>query len=294
MFGRARSTISRREAAMTVPDPIRLGHSPDPDDAFMFYGLARDRVDTEGLRFKHQLEDIETLNRRAFAGELEVTALSVHAYAHLCGRYVLLNTGASMGDGYGPMIVARQPMIPGALAGRTIAIPGEYTSAFLALQMFTQDFTFEVVPFDKIFQAVRDGVADAGLIIHEGQLTYENEGFYCVADLGKWWMETHNGMPLPLGVNAVRRDLGPDLCRRIDRVLRRSIQYGMDHRAEAVRYAMQWGRDLDEALADRFIGMYVNEWTQDTGGRGRAAIEAFLAEAAERGLIPAGCAVEFV
>ena len=280
--------------AQTFIDPIRLGHSPDPDDAFMFYGLARGAVDTEGLRFEHRLEDIETLNQRAFRGELEVSALSLHAYAHLCDKYVLLNTGASMGVGYGPMLIAREPMVPEALAGRTIAIPGEYTTAFLTLRMFMDEFDYEIVPFDQIFRAVAEGKADAGLIIHEGQLTYEHEGFHCIVDLGKWWVEKFGGLPLPLGVNAVRRDLGPDVCRRIDRVLRRSIDYSMEHRAEAVEYALQWGRGLDTGLADRFIGMYVNEWTQDTGGQGRPAIERFLAEAARLDLIPADYKVEFV
>ena len=211
---------------MRTIDPIRLGHSPDPDDAFMFYGLAHDRVDAEGLRFEHILQDIETLNQRAFRGELEVTALSVHAYAHAADKYLLLNTGASMGVGYGPMLITREPMVPGALDGLTIAIPGEYTTAFLALRMALGEFHYEVVPFDRIFDAVREGAADAGLIIHEGQLTYERDGFYCMLDLGKWWQEgAGEGLPLPLGVNGVRRDLGPDLCRRIDRVLRRSIDY---------------------------------------------------------------------
>lgn len=275
-------------------DPIRLAHSPDPDDAFMFYGLARGIIDTEGLRFENRLEDIETLNQRAFRGELEVTALSVHAYAHLCDRYMLLNTGASMGVGYGPMVIAREPMVPEALAEKTIAIPGEYTTAFLALRMYLDTFNYEVIPFDQIFRAVADGVVDAGLIIHEGQLTYENEGFHCIVDLGDWWVKEHGGLPLPLGVNAVRRDLGADVCRRIDRVQRRSIEYSLAHRAEAVEYAMQWGRGIESGLADRFIGMYVNDWTLETGGKGRPAIERFLAEAARLELIPANYKVDFV
>jgi 1,4-dihydroxy-6-naphthoate synthase len=275
------------------PDPIRLGHSPDPDDAFMFYGLAREQVDAEGLRFEHMLRDIETLNQWAFEGKIEVTALSLHAYAHLADKYILLNTGASMGDGYGPMVIARQPLVPEALHGKTIAIPGEYTTAFLTLKMYLGDFQYEIVPFDQIFKAVGDGAVDAGLIIHEGQLTWERDGFHCIVDLGKWWKEGHNGLPLPLGINAVRRDLGPDLCARIDRVLRRSIDYSLEHRAEAVKYALQWGRGLDVTLADQFIGMYVNEWTRDTGGKGRPAIETYLQEAAAKGLIPGG-AVEFV
>lgn len=281
------------DTPIAPPDVIRLGHSPDPDDAFMFYGLAMDRVDAEGLTFKHQLEDIETLNQRAFRGELEVTALSLHAYAHLTDKYVLLNTGASMGDGYGPMLIAREPLLPRALEGKTIAIPGEYTTAFLTLRMYLGDFTYEVVPFDQIFDAVRNGAADVGLIIHEGQLTWERDGFHCIVDLGKWWQEGHGGLPLPLGINAVRRDLGSEVCARIDRVLRRSIEYSLDHRKEAVEYALRWGRGLDHALADEFIGMYVNEWTRDTGGKGRPAIETYLKEAAERGLIPSITA-EFV
>lgn len=275
-------------------DPLRLGHSPDPDDAFMFYGLARGSIDSEGLRFEHILEDIETLNRRAFSGELEITALSVHAYAHLTDRYILLNTGASMGVGYGPMLIARQPMVLEALANKTIAVPGEFTTAFMVLKMALGNFDYEVVPFDRIFQAVADGAADLGLIIHEGQLTFEREGFHCILDLGRWWQERQGGMPLPLGVNAIRRDLGAELCRRVDRVLRRSIQYGLAHRREAVIHAMQWGRGLDGATADRFIGMYVNQWTLDTGGQGREPIARLLAEASRLDLIPAGCRLEFV
>src|SRR5690349_7191708 len=204
------------------PNPIRLWHSTDPDDASMLYGLAREQVDAEGLRFEHLLEDIETLNQRAFRGELEVTALSLHAYTHLADKYILLNTGASMGDGYGPMVIAREPFVPEVLKSKMIAVPGEYTTAFLTLQMYLGEFQYEVVPFDRIFEAVRGGAADAGLIIHEGQLTWERDGFHCIVDLGKWWQESHDGLPLPLGINAVRRDLGPDLCARIDRVLRRS------------------------------------------------------------------------
>jgi 1,4-dihydroxy-6-naphthoate synthase len=280
---------------MAFIDLIRLGHSPDPDDAFMFYGLARGAVDCEGLRFEHQLEDIETLNKRAFNGELEVTALSVNGYTRVCDKYVLLNTGASMGVGYGPMLVAREPLVPEALRGAKIAVPGEYTTAFLTLKMWLGEFTPVIVPFDQIFRAVRHGGVDAGLIIHEGQLTFEQEGFYCVADLGKWWMEgPGEGLPLPLGVNGVLRDLGADVCKRIDRVLKRSIEYGMAHRAEAEKYSMQWGRGLDESLADRFVGMYVNDWTLETGGKGRPAIERYVEYARERGLVPAGCRVEFV
>lgn len=276
------------------PAVIRLGHSPDPDDAFMFYGLARDLVDAEGLRFEHELQDIETLNQRAQRGELEVTALSLNAYTGLTDKYVLLNSGASMGVGYGPMVIAREPFDPKLLTERTIAVPGVHTTAFLTLRMCIGEFDYEVVPFDKIFEAVADARVDAGLIIHEGQLTYQDEGFFCILDLGKWWQETNDGMPLPLGVNAVRRDLGPELCRRIDRVLKRSIQFSLDHRKKAVEYALQWGRGLDVAKGDKFVGMYVNEWTLDTGGIGRPPIERYVQKAAAAGLIPQTTQVEFV
>jgi 1,4-dihydroxy-6-naphthoate synthase len=278
----------------TPPAVIRLGHSPDPDDAFMFYGLAREAIDTEGLRFEHVLQDIETLNQRATRGELEVTALSLHAYARLADRYLILNSGASMGRGYGPMLVAREPFDPDRLGDRVVAVPGENTTAFLTLRMRLGEFRYAVVPFDRIFKAVADGRADAGLIIHEGQLTYRDEGFHCVVDLGKWWEAESGGLPLPLGINAVRRDLGPELHRRIDRILHRSIRHSLDRRAEAVRHAMQWGRDLSVEQADRFVGMYVNDLTLDTGGIGRPAIERYLARAVELGLLPPTTRAEFV
>ena len=281
-------------SAQPIPDVIRLGHSPDPDDAFMFYGLARGLVDAEGLRFEHELQDIETLNLRAARGELEVTALSLNAYTHLTEGYVLLNSGASMGQGYGPMAIALQPFKRELLRERTIAVPGENTTAFLTLRMCIGEFDYEVVPFDQIFKAVADRRVDAGLIIHEGQLTYADEGFHCILDLGQWWEEEQDGLPLPLGINAVRRDLGPELCRRIDRVLKRSIRFSLDHRAEAVEYALQWGRGLDMDKADRFVGMYVNELTLDTGGIGRPAIERYIARGIELGLIPSTVRVEFV
>lgn len=284
-------TAPRRPAAADV---IRLGHSPDPDDAFMFYGMARDLIDTEGLRFEHILQDIETLNQRAFRGELEVTAVSLSAYTSLTDKYAILNSGASMGRGYGPMVVAREPMKPEALPKKKIAVPGLHTTAYMTLRMAIGDFNYEVVPFDKIFKALHDEKVDAGLIIHEGQLTYADEGFYCVLDLGKWWMERHDDLPLPLGINVVRKDLGPEICRRIDRVLKRSIQYSLDHRDAAVEYALQWGRDLDSGQADRFVGMYVNDLTVDTGGIGRPAIEQWIADARELGLIPGHVQVEFV
>lgn len=271
-----------------------MGHSPDPDDAFMFYGLARDLVDSEGIRFEHQLEDIETLNQRAERGELEVTAVSLNAYTKITDKYWVLNSGASMGRGYGPMVIASEPFKSDLIPKRKIAIPGEHTTAFLTLRMAVGEFPYEVVPFDKIFDAVAREKVEAGLIIHEGQLTYQDEGFHCVLDLGKWWEAKHNGLPLPLGLNVVRKDLGPELCRRIDRVLRRSIQFSLDNRDAAVDYALQWGRDLDRERGDRFVGMYVNDLTMDTGGIGRPAIEQWIADAAELGLIPADTRVEFV
>lgn len=280
--------------ASSPPRVIQLGHSPDPDDAFMFYGLARDLIDAEGLRFEHILQDIEMLNQRAMRGELEVTAVSLNAYTQLTDKYWILNTGASMGQGYGPMVVAREPIDPKAIGKKKIAIPGERTTAFLTLKMCLGAFDYVVVPFDRIFEAVANGEADAGLIIHEGQLTYEDEGFYCILDLGKWWEAETGGLPLPLGINVVRKDLGPENCRRIDRVLKRSVQFSLDHRAAAVEHALQWGRGLDRAKGDKFVGMYVNELTLDTGGIGRPAIERYLAQAAELGLISATVKAEFV
>lgn len=286
----AMSQIPRAAASQT----IRLGHSPDPDDAFMFYGLARDLIDSEGLRFVHELQDIETLNQRAKRGELEVTAVSLSAYTELMDKYLILNTGASMGRGYGPMVIAREPFKPALLNEKKIAVPGLHTTAYKTLRMAIGEFSYEVIPFDKIFRAVADKKVDAGLIIHEGQLTYQDEGFYCILDLGKWWETKHKGLPLPLGINVVRRDLGPEMCRRIDRVLRRSIQFSLDHRAQAVEYALQWGRGLGVDKGDRFIAMYVNDLTTDTGGIGRPAIEQWLSDAREAELIPADVRAEFV
>lgn len=277
-----------------APQTIRLGHSPDPDDAFMFYGLARDLIDGEGLRFVHELQDIETLNQRARRGELEVTAVSLSAYTELTDKYIILNTGASMGRGYGPMVIAREPIKVSSLTERKIAVPGLHTTAYKTLRMAIGEFPYEVVPFDKIFRAVADKKVDAGLIIHEGQLTYQDEGFHCILDLGKWWEARHKGLPLPLGINVVRRDLGPEMCRRIDRVLQRSIQYSLNHRAQAIEYALQWGRGLGVDKGDRFIAMYVNDLTTDTGGIGRPAIEQWLKDAREAGLIPDEVKAEFV
>ncbi len=273
---------------------ITVGHSPDPDDAFMFYALAHDKIDTGGLQFKHELQDIETLNRRALRGELDLTAVSIHAYAHLIDKYALLPSGCSMGDRYGPMVVARRPMTLDELRGAHIAVPGTLTTAFLALRLLQpQGFLYEVLPFDHILKAVEEGKYDAGLIIHEGQLTFQNQGLHLVVDLGVWWQEK-TGLPLPLGGNAVRRDLGPELIRQVSRLLKESIRYALDHRDDALAYALSYARDMDKALADRFVGMYVNDWTLDYGPRGREAVRRLLDEGHKAGVIPSPAAVEFV
>ncbi len=272
---------------------IRVGHSPDSDDAFMFYALTHDKLDTGELRFVHQLEDIETLNRRALSGELEVSAVSIHAYAHLSDKYALLASGSSMGDHYGPKIVTRDPATLDDLKGRTIAIPGTLTTAYLTLQLcLGKDVPVVVMPFDQILPAVVAGKVDAGLIIHEGQLYYGEKGLHQVVDLGQWWFE-QTGLPLPLGGNVVRRDLGPELVERVAALLKGSIQYALDHRPEALAYALEYARDLDPALADEFIGMYVNEWTVDYGPRGREAVRTLLARAFEAGLLPGPVDVQF-
>jgi 1,4-dihydroxy-6-naphthoate synthase len=272
---------------------LRLGHSPDPDDAFMFWALAHDRVPTEGLEFEHVLQDIETLNQRAERGELEITALSVHAYAHLHDRYQLLPHGASMGDGYGPLFVATRPRRPQELAGARIAVPGLRTSAYLAARLAVGEFEAVVVPFDQIMDRVRAGGCDAGLLIHEGQLTYAGSGLHKVLDLGEWWRDETGGLPLPLGVNAVRRNLPDDVKRRCVRVLGASIDHGLRHRKAAVDHALQYGRGLDTALADRFIGMYVNDLTRDLGDRGRAGIREFLLRGHAAGLVPGDVPLDF-
>jgi 1,4-dihydroxy-6-naphthoate synthase len=273
---------------------ITVGHSPDPDDAFMFYALAHDKLDTGDLRFRHQLQDIETLNRRALRGELEVTAVSIHAYAHLLRRYALLPTGCSMGDRYGPMVVTRRPMTVEELAQARIAVPGTLTTAFLTLKLLLPGgFAHEVVPFDQILGAVAEGKFDAGLIIHEGQLTFQNQGLHLAIDLGVWWQEK-TGLPLPLGGNVVRRDLGPETIAHISDLLKQSIHYALDHRDEALAYALSYARDMDRDLADRFVGMYVNDWTLDYGERGREAVRRLLAEGHRAGVIPEPVEVEFV
>lgn len=273
---------------------INVGHSPDPDDAFMFYALAHDKIDTGGLVFKHQLQDIETLNRRALEGELEVSAVSLHAYAFLQDKYVLLPSGCSMGDKYGPMIVARRPLTLDELQSIEIAVPGTLTTAFLALRLLLpREFRYQVVPFDEIIPAVASGRFDAGLIIHEGQLTFQNQGLHLIVDLGVWWQEK-TGLPLPLGGNVVRRDLGPETIAQISRLLRESIQYSLDHRSEALDYALKYARDMDKSLADRFVGMYVNDWTLDYGPRGRQAVARLLDEGHARGILPRRVDAEFV
>jgi 1,4-dihydroxy-6-naphthoate synthase len=278
---------------------IRVGHSPDPDDAFMFFALANGRIDTGDFEFTHELVDIETLNRRAFKGTLELTALSIHAYAFLHDKYALCSCGASMGDGYGPMVVSREPMPVDKLRELSIAVPGKLTSAYLALRLcLGVDFTCVEVPFDQIIPVVATGEfdghrIDAGLIIHEGQLTFGDHKLQLVVDLGRWW-KARTGLPLPLGANAVRKDLGTDTIRDIQRLLKESIEYGLAHREEALHYALQFGRELDSRQADRFVGMYVNDWTLDFGERGRKAVGEFLAQGHEAGILPEHIVPEFV
>ena len=270
---------------MNSSTPIRFGHSPDPDDAFMYYPLAEGLVDTEGLRFEQVLEDIESLNRRAMKGELETTAASVHACAHLLERYDILPCGASMGDGYGPIVVSRSPLQPEDLPRVTVAVPGLLTSAYLALRLAVGQFRHVVVPFDRIPRAVASGEADAGLLIHEGQLTWKRDGLHRVIDLGVWWREKTQGLPLPLGVNIVRRDLGEPTMRGVGRALRRAIDYALDNRVQALAYAGGFARGLESTLTDRFVSMYVNDLTREMGDKGRQAIRLFLDEGRKAGVI---------
>jgi 1,4-dihydroxy-6-naphthoate synthase len=272
---------------------IHLAHSPDSDDAFMFYALADGMIDTQGVSYVHELQDIETLNRRAMRGELDVTAVSIHAYAYLSDTYALLPHGASMGDGYGPKLVAKTPMTRAEVAGKRIAVPGLMTSAYLSLRLFQPDFVPVVVPFDEIEQAVIRGDAEAGLLIHESQLTYADEGLHLIADMGAWWLEK-TGLPLPLGGNVIRKDMPRDLQKKVSRHLRASIAYGLDHRENALDHAMRFARGLDRGKADTFVGMYVNSWTLDYGERGRAAIRLFLDEGVKSGVITRPVTVEFV
>jgi 1,4-dihydroxy-6-naphthoate synthase len=271
---------------------ITVAHSPDSDDAFMFYGLASGNVDTHGIEVVQVLADIETLNRAAFEGTYEVTAVSFHAFAHLSHRYVLLPHGASMGDRYGPIVVSRQDGVR-EVKGRKIAIPGTLTTAYLALRMYEPSFDYVIVPFDQIQQAVIDRKADAGLLIHEGQLTYADDGLQKVVDLGEWWADRTGGLPLPLGGNIIRRDLGPETMATVSKLLHDSIAYALSHRTEAVEYAQQFGRGLDKDRTDRFVGMYVNDLTLGYGDRGRRAVERLMTDAFDQGLIPKRVAVEF-
>jgi len=271
---------------------ITVAHSPDSDDAFMFYGLASGQVDTGGIEVGHVLSDIESLNRAAFEGRYEVTAVSFHAYAYLHDRYILLPHGASMGDHYGPLVVVRQEAST-ALDGVTVAVPGTLTSAYLALELYAPHVATTVMPFDEIQEAVKRGDVAAGLIIHEGQLTYEDEGLKKVVDLGEWWAGRTAGLPLPLGGNVIRRDLGPETIATVSRMLHASIKYALDNREAALDYALQYGRGLDRAKADRFVGMYVNTLTLGYSDASRTAVGRFLDEAFEAGIIPARVPVEF-
>jgi len=290
--------------AATVTETFTLGHSPDPDDAFMFYAMAANKIDLRGYRFKHQLEDIQTLNERAMRGELHISAVSIHAYAYVSDKYLLLPCGASMGDGYGPLVIEKH-RTPNAehrtsneeererLRNCLIAVPGTMTSAFLALKLYLGEFNYVVVPFDQIFEAVRSGRADAGLIIHEGQLTYAHSGFAKLVDLGEWW-KNRTGLPLPLGGNVLRRDIPLEIQSELSAILRQSIEFGLAHRAEAVQHSMPYARDMGSDLASKFIGMYVNEFTRDYGEVGREAIRRFLRDARERGYVDREVSIDFV
>jgi 1,4-dihydroxy-6-naphthoate synthase len=275
---------------------IRVAHSPDSDDAFMFYALAEGKIDTGGLAYVHELSDIESLNQRALRGELEVTAVSIHAYAHLADRYALLTSGSSMGDGYGPRLVSLSPRPAdprAALRGLRVGVPGKLTTAYLALRLYQPDVVEVVMPFDRIEEAVHAGDIDVGLLIHEGQLTYADDGLQLWTDLGEWWM-AETGLPLPLGGNVVRRDLGPEVIAQISRDLRASIVYGLEHRAPALAHARQFNRGISDERTDTFVGMYVNEWTVDYGPRGRQAVQLLLDRAHEAGMIERRVIVEFV
>ena len=277
----------------TETKTITLAHSPDSDDAFMFYGLATHKLETGELEFTHVLKDIQTLNEEARRGTYDVTAISFHAYAYVADKYALLPHGASIGDNYGPIVVSNQELDPSELRNVTIAVPGVLTSAFLALSIHTPDFNYEVVPFDQIIEAVTEGRCDAGLLIHEGQLFYHNLGLHKVLDLGEWWHEQH-GLPLPMGGNAIRRELGEGRVKDVSRLLRESINYSLTHRDDALQYAMQFARDMDPALADRFVAMWVNELTLDYTERGREAVRKLLDEGHKQGIIPHKVQVDFV
>jgi 1,4-dihydroxy-6-naphthoate synthase len=287
-----------------APEVFTLGHSPDPDDAFMFYAIAKNKIDLRGYRFEHRLEDIQTLNERATRGELHISAISIHAYAYVSEKYALLPCGASMGDGYGPILVRKIPstksQIPNQdvdlrkrLSDGVIAVPGRMTSAYLALQLYLGDFKHVVVPFDEIFEAVNRGDAEAGLIIHEGQLTYAKAGFQKIVDLGEWWKK-ETGLPLPLGGNVIRKDIPTDVRHDLCEIMRESIDFGLAHRDDAVQHSLPYARDMNQKLADTFIGMYVNDFTRDYGETGRAAIRRFLGDAQRAGYIDNLAEIEFV
>lgn len=288
---------------MSTPETFTLGHSPDPDDAFMFYAMAENKIDTHGYKFQHTLQDIQTLNERATRGELHISAISIHAYAYVMDKYALLPCGASMGDGYGPMLIstcregladnASDDEIKAWLRGKRIAVPGLMTSAYLALRLFLGECETVVVPFDEIFDHVRRGESPVGLIIHEGQLTYARDGFLKIRDFGEWWKDS-TGLPLPLGGNVIRKDIEPELRKELSDILEESVRYALEHRADGVAHSMPLARDMDTTLADKFIGMYVNDYTLDYGDSGRKAIELFLQRAADAGLIPAPVELEFV
>jgi len=280
-------------ATDTDQTTITLAHSPDSDDAFMFYGLATHKINTGGLHFEHLLKDIQTLNEEATRGTYDVTAISFHAYAYVADKYALLPHGASIGDNYGPIVVSREPAGPEDIPDLKIAVPGKLTSAFLALRIFNSEFNYEVVPFDKIIDAVQKGKCDAGLLIHEGQLFYESKGLHKVLDLGEWWHSRH-GLPLPMGGNVIRRDLGEKLIREVSRLLRESINYSLTHREDALQYALQFARDMEPDLADRFVGMWVNDLTLNYTERGREAVRLLLREGFEKSVIPHQVKVDFV
>ena len=282
------STLANIEAQI-----ITVAHSPDSDDAFMFYALATNKLDTGNLHFNHVLQDIQTLNEEATRGKYEVTAISFHAYAYVADKYALLPHGASIGDNYGPIVVAREPTTAAELSDLRIAVPGKLTSAFLALRIFNPELKYEVVPFDEIIEAVQSGACDAGLLIHEGQLFYESMGLFKVLDLGEWWHQ-QTGLPLPMGGNAIRRDLKADVIQHVSQCLRESIRYSLEHREDALQYAMQFARDMDPELADRFVAMWVNDLTLDYTDRGREAVNRLLAEGFARGIIPHAVDVQFV
>ncbi len=278
---------------MSQTETIRIGHSPDSDDAFMFYALAKETIPTDGIQVVHVIEDIESLNQRALKGELEVTAVSIHAYAYIADKYALMPCGSSMGDRYGPILVANQLFPASELKGKKIAIPGKMTTAYLTCSLFESDFEAIEVPFDQIIDFVKSGQADAGLIIHEGQLTYGESGMHKILDLGEWWYQ-ETGLPLPLGGNVIRRDLGDEKMRKVTHLVRQSIQHSLDNRAEALDYAMIYARDMETKTADRFVGMYVNEYTIDYGDSGREGVRELLKRGYESGIISQPVDIEFV